>query len=256
MSRSIVPSGFETTSHKIFFEYINPVTEITLQKESSSSLRQKSLQKKRKIRSTSPDQSSATEMTSTQLSSTNSSSSSLKTYQDICSICLSSYDNPVTLVSCHHSYCLSCLLLWLNKKPLCPLCKSDGSYFIQSNRYSTSKDDIKLLSINPKPRSISKARLEEIIQIHRRKFPSQLPQQTTDTNPMNKRLKILEKLCDDRLRTSSTDGVLQSTSGEVESQLEHIEHDIQEIHKRLQDLDRVILERKMRKRESRQCINK
>jgi hypothetical protein len=143
------------------------------------------------------------------------------TYHDICSICLSSYENPVTLVSCHHSYCLSCLLLWLVKKQLCPLCKSCGNYFVQTNRYSSSSGrDVKVLSISSTTQKLSSSKVSRAIEIHRRRFPSHKktlshPQSAKDK--AKKHMRASEILRDKRAHRRSGDDALGKRHGRSES---------------------------------------
>jgi hypothetical protein len=179
MAHSIVPVGFECTSHKIFFEYINPLSEISIRdsiEEINSPKKQKKCSQeqdpegRKQPNVDQPKSSLSTPWNSPSTLIPTSSSSD----QDICSICLSSYENPVTLVFCHHSYCLNCLLLWLVKKQLCPLCKSCGNYFVQTNRYSSSSNhEIKVLSICSTTQKLSSTKVSRAIEVHRKRFPLQ-----------------------------------------------------------------------------------
>ncbi|KAI4378013.1 hypothetical protein MLD38_015559 [Melastoma candidum] len=44
--------------------------------------------------------------------------------EDVCPICLEEYDidNPKLLTSCEHHFHLSCLLEWMERSDICPMC--------------------------------------------------------------------------------------------------------------------------------------
>ena len=116
MRRSIVPPGFETSSHRIFHDYLNPMClPITFShEECSPSL--------------------------TDISASESASSDVDEFKgdsaetDVpfcCPICLQSASDPVTLVACHHFFCMECIIKWFQKKLECPLCKVSCAFFIQ-----------------------------------------------------------------------------------------------------------------------------
>uniref|UniRef100_A0A7S3D970 RING-type domain-containing protein n=1 Tax=Palpitomonas bilix TaxID=652834 RepID=A0A7S3D970_9EUKA len=44
-----------------------------------------------------------------------------------CSLCHGFLDNPHTIVECNHSFCRTCLNLWLSRKQMCPTCGIDLS---------------------------------------------------------------------------------------------------------------------------------
>ena len=161
-SRSIIPRGFERTSHEIFFEYINPLLEINL----NTFKQKKKIQKDEKERK----EEERKEEEEEEEDSNNRKKEKKSLFQsDLCSICLSSYENPVTLIFCHHSYCFCCLLNWLIKKQQCPLCKACGSFFIQNN-YFKSTESVKILSISTKTENLTIEIIDEAINIHKRRF--------------------------------------------------------------------------------------
>lgn len=43
--------------------------------------------------------------------------------EDKCPICYSNIYIPTYIKSCKHIYCLSCIMRWINKRSLCPLCR-------------------------------------------------------------------------------------------------------------------------------------
>lgn len=100
---SIVPKGFESTAHPIFFNYERPkikkqeLTEIRNFKEMISSLDTK------------------------------------------CAICLSTFCDPVTICGCTHSFCKDCLERWLVVTENCPLCKLEILVFISAEPGSNNQ---------------------------------------------------------------------------------------------------------------------
>jgi nitrogen fixation-related uncharacterized protein len=65
-----------------------------------------------------------------------------------CAVCLHIMVDPVTLVSCVHSFCYPCIARWLRTSNRCPLCKSVVSAFVRS-----SKDNEVLAWTNPKAKT-------------------------------------------------------------------------------------------------------
>lgn len=100
MRRSIVPKGFEKCSHSVFHNYSNPLLP--------------------------PINFNDNEMDENVEKEKNENINT-------CPICLQEVLDPVTLVSCHHYFCIECIVKWFQTKLACPLCKTTCSYFIQSN---------------------------------------------------------------------------------------------------------------------------
>lgn len=100
MRRSIVPAGFESCSHSIFRNYSNPLLPpINFgDNEVDDNLEKEKCE-----------------------------------HNNTCPICLQDALDPVTLVSCHHCFCIECIVKWFQTKLACPLCKTSCSFFIQSN---------------------------------------------------------------------------------------------------------------------------
>mmetsp|Transcript_6317 Transcript_6317/g.9539 ORF Transcript_6317/g.9539 Transcript_6317/m.9539 type:complete len:204 (-) Transcript_6317:30-641(-) len=143
MSKSIVPRGFERTAHSMFFEYLNPLREVDVD-----------------------------HMT---VLGKNDELTIPSTVDDFkCAICLSSHVNPVTLVTCRHSYCQECVMIWFRRKAVCPLCKCDGNYFIQTDKYS-EVGDVRIFSICPKISPIPRRIVEGAIRIHKARFLHKAP---------------------------------------------------------------------------------
>jgi hypothetical protein len=67
---------------------------------------------------------------------------------DVCSICLSSYNNPATLLQCNHSFCSDCIIYWMISTSLCcPLCKTEGQFFITSTNGDKIDNKIKVWKV-------------------------------------------------------------------------------------------------------------
>lgn len=266
MARSLVPSGFECTSHKIFFEYINPLSEISIQDPREEEIQPQSTHKQKNNSQQNDEKGMIRQQSEVieqqqQKSEIGTSTSSSSHDQDICSICLSTYENPVTLVSCHHSYCLHCLLLWLIKKPLCPLCKSCGKYFIQTNRYSSSSSsssksyhDIKVLSVSSTTQKLSSTKVSRAIAIHRKRFSSQKKTSSdrqSEENARRERMRVCESWRQERAHRRYGDGHDKRSRGEskreaseeeeVDEELEQISRELNETAERLHELDQKIL---------------
>lgn len=104
MKRSIVPQGFEITSHSIFREYFAPLHELRINDH----------------------------VTPTYLDEKLMDSNLNRDFSSRCAICLCPFSNPVTLLSCQHYFCMDCLLMWYKRRISCPLCKASGTYFLQN----------------------------------------------------------------------------------------------------------------------------
>lgn len=112
MRRSIVPPGFEASSHRIFHDYLNPLSlPITFGDQECNS----------------------TERTTPTLPVTKKFEGGNSEVDDplCCPICLQSTSDPVTLVACHHFFCMECIIKWFQAKLECPLCKVSCAFFIQ-----------------------------------------------------------------------------------------------------------------------------
>lgn len=151
--QSIVPQGFSYTAHPIFSADHAP----KYRQHASSSIVNSS-------------------------SSSGDSNSLKEIVQDgginynCCSICLESYQVPITLVNCLHSFCFDCLLAWYEVRKSCPMCKSESPHFV---RYLNTKDDgsIVLWRLTSSDLSISKnygvpsdEQLDIAVNKHRKKF--------------------------------------------------------------------------------------
>jgi len=104
MEKSIIPKGFECTAHPIFKcfeppEFLKP----------SQSEPQVNTRKAFKAVMNGLDEESIN-----------------------CSICLSTFDNVVTVCGCLHSFCRHCLERWLLVTENCPMCKSEILVYISA----------------------------------------------------------------------------------------------------------------------------
>lgn len=138
MARRIVPKGFESTAHKVFFEFVKPPSELQL--------------------GNIVDLIDTSETTFSEDSPCNQ-----------CPICLSDYNTPVTLVSCTHSYCMECLLLWYAKKIQCPLCKTSGRLFVRSDDLSSDRG-VRVFAVDTFEITNSQIDIKRAIDIHRLRF--------------------------------------------------------------------------------------
>jgi hypothetical protein len=134
---SIVPSGFQCTAHPIFFDYLPPCVEIKVIEDDSYTAAQTE-ENADKNKSTSLNTHTNKHPQHPHLQPNTLSSNS--NIVEHCSICLSRHTTPVTLVSCCHSFCRDCALVWFRKKTSCPLCKRSAKYFVQSSVSSTQTD--------------------------------------------------------------------------------------------------------------------
>lgn len=137
-----MPVGFQCTAHPIFFDYLPPCVEVNVlvdedgDEEEKSSKREKPLERTTDVM----DKKSSSDIDlaiSTVIPA-------LVCDKEQCSICLSPHVTPITLVSCCHSFCRDCVLVWFRKKRQCPLCKCTAKHFVQSKQ--VSEDDETLSS--------------------------------------------------------------------------------------------------------------
>ena len=62
-------------------------------------------------------------------------------FAEPCSICMENLTNPLMVPSCQHIFCSGCILRWLNKNKICPLCRA--SVVLTSLVHIGLKDTIK-----------------------------------------------------------------------------------------------------------------
>lgn len=104
MERSIIPIGFESTSHAVFRSFVAP---LPLPQSLAKCLDVDEI--------TSPGQTDAKRDIG----------------RETCPICLDTVSDPCTIVLCKHHFCALCLLAWYRIRVVCPVCKQSGCYFLR-----------------------------------------------------------------------------------------------------------------------------
>lgn len=134
-NNSLVPAGFLSTAHPVFFDYMPPCVEVEVydNNRNNSLLQKKNDDSCNLTRSEDAPSNTHQQFMSSTCARNTSSRSSIPIDPEHCSICLSPHSTPITLVSCYHSFCRDCILVWFRKKAQCPLCKSTSNHFVQSN---------------------------------------------------------------------------------------------------------------------------
>ena len=113
MKRSIVPPGFEISSHPCFRTYHAPYR--VLRDVTSREVRlQEGEEQEEEKRGNGED--------------------------EPCPICLClPMDQPITLLLCGHSFCDVCAMHWFNVKLNCPICKRRAGYFLRGKHEESLK---------------------------------------------------------------------------------------------------------------------
>lgn len=102
MQRSIVPSGFEITSHAVFRTFVPPMPlPETCHAEVAEGMDECR------------------------------DGGGIELGRIVCPICLDAICDISTIVLCKHQFCSQCLIAWFKVRVLCPVCKQSGSYFLQ-----------------------------------------------------------------------------------------------------------------------------
>lgn len=136
---SIVPTGFEKSSHPVFSKFSPPSifchqrnnSQDSIVKVSSQDLSSGSLPSH--VPASDPDPPTANFNCAVSSTATEPSAVASESLHGHCAICLSAYDEPVTLVECRHSFCLACARQWFLtvSLPRCPLCQNEDAHFIK-----------------------------------------------------------------------------------------------------------------------------
>jgi hypothetical protein len=121
--RSIIPRGFEQSAHRIFYEYSNPLHPPIVIGDVTESSAEYFLDSP--VLNTFPFEDNARNHKNLE-----------KEIPNCCPICLQTASDPVTLLACHHFFCIDCIVKWFQTRLACPLCKTVCSHFIQSSRDS------------------------------------------------------------------------------------------------------------------------
>lgn len=126
MQRSIIPQGFEKTSHPIFRTFVPPIAlpEIC-QPGSAETQDEQKQQDKQGVPHVTDDVSEET----------------------VCPICLGVIVDHATLVHCKHHFCAKCLLAWYKVRVNCPVCKQSGCFFLNGCRHNALQPEMKLWTV-------------------------------------------------------------------------------------------------------------
>lgn len=57
---------------------------------------------------------------------------------DMCNICYNDLENKTIIKCCQNSFCFKCICMWINKQPVCPMCKAKLDY--KNDLYVVSND--------------------------------------------------------------------------------------------------------------------
>lgn len=160
---SIIPKGFEVTAHPIFnqfrppqlktFTEIETSTETLVIKKNEPFIDLTSTIDNGEIVESAVEaeisdpcalevdlQSQSVAGTETSLTNSTHNKNDTEKFSLICPICLESYEDPVTIISCKHNFCHPCIDLWFAVNKVCPLCKDKQVFFIK-NASSTSPSE-------------------------------------------------------------------------------------------------------------------
>lgn len=121
-SKSIIPLGFESMAHPIFFKYKKP----TMKNDKS-------------------DRIEGIEFNFNAEGSTDRNVDTSKDNKDQvnnididafhavqCSVCLTEVEDQTTLVDCCHVFCFDCIMAWFEIRQNCPICKVSSNHIIKS----------------------------------------------------------------------------------------------------------------------------
>mmetsp|Transcript_739 Transcript_739/g.942 ORF Transcript_739/g.942 Transcript_739/m.942 type:complete len:226 (+) Transcript_739:87-764(+) len=151
MSRSIVPRGFESVAHPIFFNYTPPFQDEAEQarveridfdeKKENAGCSTQQLTNRREGEEhlgqsgqSNPFQPNTKNGENDEEDISHCEKELDDRFDTTCAICLSSMREPVTICSCGHSFCKACLMAWYRQvpqAPSCPKCKEVCHYFVQ-----------------------------------------------------------------------------------------------------------------------------
>eukprot|EP00981_Chlorochromonas_danica_P004715 scaffold954_cov173-Ochromonas_danica.AAC.1 len=114
---SIIPEGFQSTSHPIFFKFKPPL-----------------------LPSPPPPPPPPIELPSIPNNQDDDNDTAVshenngREVDEVrrCPICLSTIYDPVTIISCHHSFCYDCINAWFSHQTKCPLCNSRHIDFLRN----------------------------------------------------------------------------------------------------------------------------
>eukprot|EP01031_Cornospumella_fuschlensis_P035602 gene35602-43178_t len=147
MQQEIVPRGFEKSSHPIFSRFSPPAAFAQLRSckncEENSTI-------ETFYSAESSSKSVLTQFPGVQKETAGADNNGQ------CAICLSTYEQPVTLVQCLHSFCLTCVQQWFLtlSRPRCPLCQTEHVGFLKYSSLSGAgpSSSLELWSAKPPER--------------------------------------------------------------------------------------------------------
>lgn len=134
MERSIIPQGFESTSHSVFRSFVRPLplpqkcSEVPSAPAGDESL-------------------SAVESHEHPLLELRGGPNAARGAL-VCPICLDAVSDAATLVWCRHRFCTKCLLSWFKVNVMCPICKQKSSYFLRGCSHNTAQPEVKMWAID------------------------------------------------------------------------------------------------------------
>lgn len=154
---SLIPEGFRTTSHSVFhlFEpiitvvYIVPVhgyidNESRKRKADDCDNDKHDNNDKHNSSDNNDNNDNDANNDNSKRDETVIDTGDLVNVSTTCAICLENYTKPLTLL-CKHSYCQDCIQQYFKTgNIICPICKRECSYYIQSN---TKQDKVKIWKI-------------------------------------------------------------------------------------------------------------
>ncbi|RYG67262.1 hypothetical protein EON64_07830 [archaeon] len=138
----IIPAGFETSSHPIFSKFAPPAVFTQQLSNGIDSANCSALGamahgdlagREASDKLLSPTATPSADSAHSCIVSEPVATTANEQQSGHCVICLSAYEEPVTLVQCHHSFCLACARQWFLtvKRPRCPLCQTEHVHFIK-----------------------------------------------------------------------------------------------------------------------------
>jgi hypothetical protein len=146
MQRSIIPRGFEKTSHPIFRSFVPPIALPEVCEPC--------------VEPPGPDADAETEGQSKRRAGEGAGAGAgtgagtgAKVPDEaetgvVCPICLGDIVDHATLVLCRHHFCAKCLLAWYKVRVNCPVCKQSGSFFLNGCRHNALQPEMKLWTVD------------------------------------------------------------------------------------------------------------
>eukprot|EP01041_Mallomonas_annulata_P007808 gene7808-15974_t len=137
MKRSIIPHGFELTSHAIFKEYVPPLAPPVDICPRSYDSHESDAEAPKNFKAT---HNSINIKCNPKFDGTGTDLQ--------CPVCLSHISDPATIVDCRHIFCMSCILIWFRTKVQCPLCKTNSKHFLSTKICANQDNKMQLWSVD------------------------------------------------------------------------------------------------------------